>query len=291
MGLTNGRLMWECLSSSMKKKVRIIKPNDKVNFFDFSEIFKFRDLFYILSWRDIKVRYKQTMLGVAWAVLQPVATMVIFTVFFGNLAKIPSGNLPYSFFVLCGLVFWYFFSSALSNSSDSMVENEQLIKKVYFPKVILPLSSIVTSGVDFAINLSLLIIFALILKIHFFWNLLVVIPIGVLLTIFTAGGMGLFLSSFNVKYRDVRYILPFFIQLMMFLTPVIYPLNILSPRNRWIMALNPMSSVIESIRLAFSNGNFINTGYILMSFASSIVIFILGYFYFRRTEKFFADVV
>jgi lipopolysaccharide transport system permease protein len=217
--------------------------------------------------------------------------MIIFTVFFGNLAKIPSGNLPYSFFVFCGLVYWTFFSSALANSSNSMVENEQLIKKVYFPKIILPLSSIVTSSIDFAINLFLLIVFAIILKINFHWNILLVMPLGVLLTAFTAGGIGLFLSSFNVKYRDVRYILPFFIQLMMFLTPVIYPLNILSPRNRWIMALNPMSSVIESVRLAFSNGHFLNIGYILISLASAICVFVVGYLYFKKTERFFADIV
>jgi lipopolysaccharide transport system permease protein len=275
----------------MKNYTVVIKSGLKGNFFDFSEILRFRELFYVLSWRDIKVRYKQTILGVAWAALQPVATMIIFTVFFGNLAKIPSGNLPYPFFVFCGLVFWTYFSSALNNSSNSMVENEQIIKKVYFPKAILPLSSIVTSSVDFSINLLILVVFAIIFKIGFHWALLIVIPMGILLTIFTAGGVGFFLSSFNVKYRDVRYILPFFIQLMMFLTPVIYPLNILSPRNRWIMALNPISTVIESIRLAFSNGHFLNLGYIGISLISSICIFIIGYSYFKRTERFFADIV
>lgn len=269
----------------------IIKPNSKDNFFDFSELLRFKDLFYVLSWRDIKVRYKQTVLGIAWAVLQPLAQMVIFTVFFGNLAKIPSGNLPYAFFVFCGLVFWTFFSSALNNASNSMIDNDQMIKKVYFPKMILPLSSIVTSSIDFGVNFFLLIIFAFILKLGFHPILLIVMPLGILLTIVTAGGAGFLLSSFNVKYRDVRYILPFFVQLMMFLTPVIYPLNILSPRNRWLMALNPMSTVIESVRLAFSNGEFLNVGYIGISLASSIFIFILGYIYFKRTERFFADIV
>lgn len=275
----------------MKRKITIIKPTSREGFFDFTEIIRFRELFYVLSWRDVKVRYKQTVLGIMWAALQPIATMVIFTVFFGNLAKIPSGNLPYAFFVFCGLVFWTFFSSALTNSSNSMIENEQLIKKVYFPKAILPLSSIVTSSIDFVINLFLLIIIAIILKVGFHWNVLLVIPLGVLLTAFTAGGIGFFLSSFNVKYRDVRYILPFFIQLMMFLTPVIYPLTILSPRNRWIMALNPMSSVIESVRLAFSNGRYLNIGYIMVSLVSAICIFVIGYFYFKKTERFFADIV
>jgi lipopolysaccharide transport system permease protein len=275
----------------MKDGTIVIKPRTIDKFFDLSEVLRFKELFYVLSWRDIKVRYKQTILGIVWAVLQPIAQMVIFTVFFGNLAKIPSGDLPYSFFVFCGLVFWTFFSSALNNASNSMVNNDQMIKKVYFPKIILPLSSLVTSSIDFGINLSLLFLLALVLKTGFHLTLLVVIPVGILLTIITAGGVGLFLSSLNVKYRDVRYVLPFFIQLLMFLTPVIYPLSILSPRNRWIMALNPMSTVIESTRLAFTNGQFLNPGYIGISIISSLCIFVVGYSYFKRTERFFADVV
>lgn len=269
----------------------VIKPQDTSLFLDFSEIWRYHELLYIMAWRDIKVRYKQTALGIAWAILQPIITMVIFTIFFGNLAKIPSGNMPYSLFVLCGLVFWTFFSGALSHASSSMIDNEGIVKKIYFPKIILPISSIVTSSIDFVINFIILLIFAVFLGfIPSLWIFLVV-PAALVLASFTIAGMGLFLSSFNVKYRDVRYILPFFIQILMFLTPVIYPLSIVSPTNRYIMAINPMTSVIESVRLVFSGGSFIDPLLLLISVISAGFIFFIGLIYFRRTERFFADIV
>ena len=269
----------------------IIKPQDTNLFLDFSEIWRYHELLYILAWRDIKVRYKQTALGVAWAILQPIITMIIFTIFFGKLAKIPSGELPYSLFVLCGLVFWTFFSGALTHASNSMIDNESVVKKVYFPKFILPISSIVTSSIDFVINFIILLIFAVFLGfIPSLWIFLVV-PFALVLASITIAGIGLFLSSFNVKYRDVRYILPFFTQILMFLTPVIYPLSIVSPINRYIMAINPMTSVIESVRLVFSGGSFIDPLLLLISAISTGFIFFIGLIYFRRTERFFADIV
>lgn len=269
----------------------VIKPQDTSLFLDFSEIWRYHELLYIMAWRDIKVRYKQTALGIAWAILQPIITMIIFTIFFGKLAKIPSGELPYSLFVLCGLVFWTFFSGALTHASSSMIDNEGIVKKIYFPKIILPISSIVTSSIDFVINFIILIIFALFLGfIPSLWVFLIV-PSALILASVTIAGMGLFMSSFNVKYRDVRYILPFFIQILMFITPVIYPLSIVSPTNRYIMAINPMTSVIESVRLVFSGGSFIDPLLLLISFFSAGCIFLIGLIYFRRTERFFADIV
>lgn len=269
----------------------IIKPKDTNFLLDIVEVIRYRELLYIFAWRDIKVRYKQTLLGIAWAVLQPIITMIVFTVFFGNLAKIPSGDMPYSLFVLCGLVFWTFFSNALSHASNSMIDNENIVKKIYFPKVILPISAIVTSGIDFVINFVVLIIFALYLGFIPSPLIIIVVPITLILASLTIAGMGLFLASFNVKYRDVRYILPFFIQILMFLTPVIYSLSIVSPRNRFFMALNPMTTVIESVRSVFSRSQMIDSTLILISVVSAIFIFIFGLWYFRRTERFFADIV
>ncbi len=268
-----------------------IKPKQVWKLIDLSEIWQYRELLYIFAWRDIKVRYKQTMLGILWVIFQPLVTMAIFTFFFGKMAKIPSGELPYSLFVLCGLVFWTFFSGSLSHASDSLVANESIIKKVYFPKVILPLSSVITFFVDFSINLILLIILAI-----FFGFIpqllgLIIFPVGIILTAITSCGLGLLLSSFNVKYRDVRYILPFFIQILLFVTPIIYPLSIVSPTNRIVMALNPMTSVIEAVRFVFSPTYMLKPELIVVSLISSIFIFIFGLWYFRKTEDFFADIV
>lgn len=255
------------------------------------EMWEFKDLFYILVWRDIKVKYKQTYLGIGWVIFQPLISTVIFTVFFGNLAKIPSGHLPYSLFVLCGLVFWQFFSGSLSGASDSMVANEAIIQKVYFPKMILPLVAIVTNFFDFMINFIILFLYAAIIGYYPNWKALFILPVAFLITLITASGAGLFLSALNVKYRDVRYILPFFIQILLFLTPVIYPLAILSERNKYLMALNPMSSVIESVREMFVGGTIMNTDLFLVSFLSALFIFSFGLRFFYKTQKFFADII
>lgn len=269
----------------------IIRPKKIWSLTDIKEVWQYRDLFYIFAWRDIKVRYKQTTLGVLWVIFQPLITMLIFTVFFGNLAKIPSGKLPYPLFVLIGLIFWNYFSAVLTHASSSMIENENIIKKVYFPKIILPLSSLVTSLVDLGINLVMLSVFGLILGFIPSVLILIAIPFGIVITAMTAGGLGLFLASVNVKYRDVRYILPFFIQILLFLTPVIYSVDNLSVRNKYIMAANPISSVIESIRRIYAGGELIHPSILFISFISAAVILIGGWWYFRKTEQFFADIV
>ena len=269
----------------------IIRPKPKWQLVDLEEIWRYRELLYIFTWRDIKVRYKQTILGVLWVIFQPIVSMIIFTIFFGKLAKIPSYDMPYSLFVLIGLIFWNFFSNTLSHSSASMVANEGIIKKVYFPKIILPLSSIITGFVDFSINLFILLTFSLILGyIPSLWAL-VVFPSAVFITAITSAGSGFFLSSINVKYRDVNYILPFFIQILLFLCPVIYPLAIVGETNKAIMAINPLTTVVESVRMVFLGRGFINGNLILISVFSSVLIFIFGLWYFRKTEQFFADIV
>ena len=235
-----------------------IKPKSGLSNIDLAEIWRYRELFYIFAWRDIKVRYKQTILGVGWAVLQPIFSTFIFTVFFGDLVKIPSGALPYPLFVLIGLIFWGFFSGILSHASSSLIENESIVKKIYFPREILPLSTVGANLVDFAISFTLLIVVAV--YFHFLPNplLILIVLIGLIIGILGAGGMGLLLSAFNIKYRDVRYILPFFIQMLVFLTPVIYPTTIMRPSFRYLIALNPMTGVIEAARVVFAGGSNVN---------------------------------
>ena len=277
--------------SGMNKTVIKIKPVSKWRLIDFSELWRYRELFYIFAWRDIKVRYKQTVLGAAWAVFQPLSQTFIFTIFFGRFAKIPSGELPYSLFVLTGLVFWGFFSQTLSLSSGALVENENIIKKVYFPRVILPLSKIVVSFVDF------LVAFVLLLVVIFYFGFvpnalfILLVPLGLVIAAIGAGGLGLLTSALNVKYRDVRYIIPFFIQILIFLTPVIYPSSIIRPSLRPLMAINPMTGVVESIRVLIANQSDISWDILGISALSAVLFFFVGFYYFRSTERYFADVI
>jgi len=281
----------DMFKSKDKTNYTIIRAKPRWQLLDFSEIWRFRELFFVFAWRDIKVRYKQTILGAAWAVFQPLSSMFIFTIFFGNFAKIPSGELPYSLFVLIGLVFWNYFSGVLSRASNSLVENEGIVKKVYFPREILPLSTIGANLVDFGITLLLLLMVSLYFRFIPSALILVIVPLGLFIGTLGAGGLGLFLSAFNVKYRDVRYILPFFIQIMIFLTPVIYPTSIMRPSFRYIIALNPMTGVIDAARTVFSGGINLNWSILAISGGASAVFFIIGLYYFKSTERFFADLV
>lgn len=268
----------------------VIKPRSKWALLDFTELWKFRELFFIFAWRDIKVRYKQTIFGAGWAILQPLFSMFIFSVFFGDFAKIPSGELPYQLFVLIGLVFWGFFSGIVSTASSSLIENENIVKKVYFPRELLPLSKIGPNLIDFFIAFAMLIFVSVYFGFHPTLSVFLVTIAGLFIGILGAGGMGLFLSALNIKYRDVRYALPFFIQMMVFLTPVIYPTSIMRPSLRYVIALNPMTGVIEALRATFA-GTFINWGILGISALSSVVLFLIGLYYFKSTERFFADIV
>jgi lipopolysaccharide transport system permease protein len=269
----------------------VIKPRSKFSLVDVSEIWRYRELFIVFAWRDIKVRYKQTILGATWAVFQPLTSMFIFTIFFGNFAKIPSGEIPYPLFVLIGLVFWNYFSGILSRASNSLIENEGIVKKVYFPREILPLSTIGANLVDFGISFILLLLVSF--YFHFVPNVLIlaVVPLGLILGTLGAGGLGLLLSAFNVKYRDVRYVLPFFVQIMIFLTPVIYPTGIMRPSFRYLIALNPMTGVIDAARVVFSGSGNLNWPMLAISGAAAVFLFVIGIYYFKATERFFADLV
>lgn len=276
------------MSTDFEIKIKPVKTNFYLNL---KELWSYRELFYIFAWRDIKVRYKQTFLGIAWVLFQPLVSMVVFTVFFGNFAKIPSDNLPYPLFVLCGLVFWTFFSNTLSFASNSLVSNENIIKKVYFPKVILPLSTVITGSVDLFVGLILLFIVGLYFQFIPSFSTPIVILLGYIISFLTASGLGLFFSAINVKYRDIRYIIPFFIQLLIFLTPVIYPTSIVKSSSKFLFTLNPMAAVIESTRGAISGNSSIDFAALGIAALISLVIFFFGLAFFNATEKFFADVI
>lgn len=269
----------------------VIKPKSKWWKFDWRELWEFRDLFYFLTWRDVKVKYKQTVVGALWAVFQPFITMVVFTIFFGQLAHMPSQGVPYPIFVYTGLVFWTLFSAGLSHASNSFVENERIITKIYFPRFILPVASIFTNIVDFIIASCILV--GMMAYYHYVPSLvgIALIPVLILMTIFSTLGIGLLFSSLNVKYRDVRFILPFFIQLLLFVTPVIYPVSIVSERFRPLLGINPMAGVIDAARAGLLNSGSINWALLGVSAASMLVYCVVGYFYFRKVEGYFADVI
>lgn len=276
---------------AQKENKYVITPPKRLVDINLPEIWRYKELLYTFAWRDIKVRYKQTVLGIAWAIFQPLFTMIIFTVFFGNLAKIPSDGVPYPIFVYSGLLFWTYFSSSLTNASNCMVDNEGIIKKIYFPRLLLSVSATVTPIIDFCF--TFVVFLGLMAVFRFVPNFLglLVTPLLLLISMVTASGIGLFLASVNVKYRDVRYILPFFIQILMFVTPVIYPVSIIPESYKWIAYLNPMTGVINSARVLILGGGSFDWLGIYISTIAAIIYFILGVMYFRKTERFFADII
>jgi lipopolysaccharide transport system permease protein len=269
----------------------VIKPKKGWVDIGLKELWLYRELIYFFAWREIKVRYKQTVLGVLWAILQPLITTVVFTIFFGRFARMPSDGIPYPIFVYAGLLLWNYFSFGLSHSSSSMIENADIVQKIYFPRLIIPISSCLVGLVDFFI--SSFILLGLMLYYSYTPQLkgILCALFLILITFLSSLGLGSFLAALNVKYRDVRYIVPFFIQLAMFLTPVIYPISIAGDRFRWILALNPMSGVIESFRkLILGTGN-IDWQVLSVSCAAGIALFVFGISFFRQTERYFADII
>jgi len=254
------------------------------------ELWEYRELLYFLTWRDIKVRYKQTVLGAAWAILQPFMTMVVFSLFFGRLARIPSDGLPYPIFSLAGLVPWQFFAYGLNQSSNSLVGSANLIKKVYFPRLTIPLSSVLAGAVDFALAFALLVAMMLFYGVRPGWQALW-LPAFFLLAFVTALGVGLWLSALNVEYRDVRYLVPFLVQFWMYATPIAYPSSLLSEPWRTLYGLNPMAGVVEGFRWALLGARTRPGPLIAASALASLIVLVTGAFYFRRMEKTFADVV
>lgn len=268
----------------------VIRPRKTFSLKDIKELWQYRELLYFFTWRDLKVRYKQTFIGVAWAIFQPFITMVVFSVFFGGLAKMPSDGVPYPIFVYVGLLFWQFFSTALSDTSMALISNQSIITKVYFPRLILPISSVLTKLVDFFI--ATLILIGLMFYYGYMPHIsgLLILPLLLLITFMASVGGGLFLASINVKYRDVRYALPFFIQIMLFVTPVIYPASI-AGKYSYLLAINPMTGVIQSARAAILGTAPINWLLIGISLAGTFVLMVFGTYIFKKTERFFADII
>jgi lipopolysaccharide transport system permease protein len=264
----------------------VIEPRARISL-RIKDLWDYRELLFFLFWRDVKVRYKQTVLGAAWAILQPVATMVIFTIFLGRLAKISSDGIPYSLFAFSGLLPWQLFAFSLTESSTSLVNNKQLITKVYFPRVIIPVSAVLVGLVDFLVASVVLVILMAyhgITPTAGIW----VLPLLVLFAVFAALSVGLFLSALNVQYRDVRYTIPFLIQIWMFATPIVYPSTLIPEKWRLLYGLNPMAGVVEGFRWALF-GTSTNGPLILVSVAVVVALFFVGLAYFKKMERYFAD--
>jgi lipopolysaccharide transport system permease protein len=254
------------------------------------DLWEYREVLYFLSWRDVKLRYQQTFLGVAWAVIQPLLSMVVFTLFFGRLAKIPSDGMPYSAFALTALVPWTFFANGLGQASMSLVANANLVKKVYFPRLALPLSSILAGLVDFVFAFGLLIVFLAWQGIVPGWNVLW-LPSFVLLSMVAVTGVGLWLAALNAEYRDVKYIVQFLTQLWMLATPIAYPSSLVPAGLRPYLGLNPMAGVVEGFRWALLGRGSAPSAMLAISWATALVLLVSGAYYFRRMERNFADVV
>ena len=257
-----------------------------------ADLWRYRELFYILSWRDITVRYKQTVIGVLWAILRPLLTMIVFTVIFSKLAKLPSdGNVPYAIMVYAAMLPWQFFSSSVSESSNSLVDNTQLITKIYFPRIIIPISSVVTSFIDFLVSFAILILLMIYYQFAPSWNI-IFLPVFLLIAFLTATGVGLYITALNVKYRDFRYIVPFIVQFGLYISPVGFSSNIIPEKFRLLYSLNPMVGVIDGFRWAILGAkSAIYLPGFLMSIGIMLFFLILGVYKFRKMEKTFADII
>ncbi len=270
--------------------ITIITPQSGWMPLNARELWAYRELMFFLVWRDIKVRYKQTILGVAWAVIQPFSTMVIFSLFFGRLAGIPSDGVPYPIFCFAALVPWTFFANALTQSSNSLVGSSNLIKKVYFPRLMVPVSAVISGAVDFV--LAFVVLIGMMLWYGIFPTVKVfALPPLMLLALVTALGVGLWFSALNVQYRDVRHIVPFLVQLWLFATPIAYPSSLLPESLRPVFGVNPMAGVVEGFRWALLGTGKAPGPMILVSAVVASAILVSGVFYFRRMESTFSDVV
>lgn len=275
----------------MNDELTIIKPSSGWVALNLRDLWKYRELIYFLVWRDIKVRYKQAALGVAWAILQPILTMVIFSIIFGKFGKLPTDNqVPYPLFTLAALLPWQLFANALQRAGTSLVGSAHLITKIYFPRLVIPISAVVGGLIDFAISLVILFGMMIFYKVPFTWNFLWIIPF-LLLTLITALAVGLWLSALNVRYRDVQQMIPFLIQAWMFASPVAYSARIITDRTwQLIYGLNPLAGIIQGFRWALLGGT--PPGELMwISSTVMVLLFISGLYYFRRMEKTFADTV
>jgi lipopolysaccharide transport system permease protein len=281
--LVNGR-------SAADFPVVVIEPSRGWIRINFAELFQYRELVFFLAWRDVKVRYKQTVLGALWAILQPVITMVIFSVFLGRLAKVPSDGVPYPIFAYTALVPWTLFATGLTQASNSLVSGANLLRKVYFPRLVMPIASVLVGVVDFILAFSVLV--AMMIAYGFVPSAgLLVIPGLFLLTIMTSLGAGLWLAAFNVRFRDVRYVIPFLVEIWLLATPIAYPSSLLSDSWRQVYAINPMVGVVEGFRWALLGTDTAPGAMVLVSSIASALLLVSGVFVFRRMERNLADVV
>jgi len=269
--------------------VLVIKSGRRWMGLELGDLWRHRDLFFFLAWRDVKVRYKQTALGVAWAILQPLLTMVVFTFFFGRLAKVPSDGEPYAIFSYAGLLPWNFFSSAVTNSGNSLVGNASLITKVYFPRLVIPGAAVAAALVDFILA-SLILLLMMAWYGVSFTPALLMFPLLTLLITLIALGTGMWMSALNVKYRDIRYALPFVLQLWMFVTPIIYPLSFVPAGWRWLLRLNPLSGAIAGFRAAIFGHPFPWSD-VAISLGIALAVLVYSAYAFRRMEMQFADII
>lgn len=254
------------------------------------ELFPYRELLYFLTWRELKVRYKQTALGVLWAVFQPLLTMVVFSVIFGRFANLPSDGFPYPIFTYAGLLPWQLFSRALTDASQSLVSNQQMVSKIYFPRIFLPSASVFSSLVDFGVAFLILFVMMLFYGIAPTWRILVV-PLLILAAVACALAAGLWLSAINVKYRDVKYITPFLVQIWLYATPVAYSSSLFPESWRPLLGLNPMAGVVDGFRWALLGQDVSNTPLMAVSALAILIFFVGGLIYFQNTEQTFADVI
>ncbi len=268
----------------------IVEPTRGWAAINLRELWEYRDLLFFLAWRDVSVRYKQTVLGATWVVLQPLLTMAVFTFIFGRLANVPSEGVPYPVFCFSALLPWQYFSSTLNNSANSLVNNANLISKVYFPRLLIPLSSMFPTLVDFGLSFVVLLVLLFYYKINLTGKV-VWLPAFVLLLIMTTLGISLWFSAWNIRYRDVRYIVPFITQFGLFVSPVVYPISVVPERWRLIYAINPMVGVIEGCRWSLLGKETLPAKVVALSVAVSVLVLVGGAFHFRRAEREFADIV
>jgi len=280
----------EMMATTRPAEVTIIEPSSGWRALNLRELWRFRELLYFLTWRDVKVRYKQTAIGALWAVLQPLLTMIVFTVLFGRLAKISSDNIPYPVFSYSGLLPWTFFASAINLAGLSLVTNANMIAKIYFPRLLMPAAAVLAATLDFCIAfvvlLFMMVYYGITPGIAAF-----TLPLFLALAIFTALGISLWLAALNVKYRDIRYVIPFLTQVWLFLTPVLYPSSMIPDKWRLVYGINPMSGVVEGFRWSLLGTEKAPGAMILVSAGVVVVLFVGGLFYFRRMEREFADVI
>jgi len=276
--------------SDTHARVTVIEPAARWPSFALGELWAQRELVYFLTWRDVKVRYKQTLLGVAWAIIQPLATMLVFSLFFGRLAKVPSQGVPYPLFALAALVPWTFFANGLTQSANSVVLSQNLITKVYFPRLAIPLATVLAGALDFVLAFVLLLVFLIAYGVAPTASWVGIVPLSLLAFAATLG-VGLWLAALNVLYRDVRYAVPFLAQLWLFATPIAYPSSLLSEPWRTIYALNPMVAVVDGFRWALLGTPAPTSASVAASCAVAAVLLVSGALFFRRTEQSFADIV